>query len=563
MKKALFALLVFSISGIFGFLFESNYLDGFSGDQNDNRSNHTILSNQSTSNLKPYSLVLGTPSSTMDNVSSYAEESVEKEMFFELEEKIGEGAIEDSSNSNVTTKLYSSGNMPDMDTSSTNLTISPNRLNPIHIEPTVELGINNNLSILNKIGLNTVIPSDQLYYRNEPSVAKSDDITLLVGTCYMVRAINEIQNWEYVNLREKCNAIGGDMDLLYDDRNANFIWSMMNLPTETDNGRYSNNISIGVSKDTSNWEMYDLSAEMLNADWTENLFDYPQISFSDKFLYISVNRFSNFTAEGATFEGPLVVRVDRDLLSSGSSTIPMSYLSSDSKNRVFTFVNGAQSTMYWGTHYTDPTIDIIRIYQWKDNSNVINWSDNVVNNWNNSDQFQCSLDIRFDWCRSSDSRITTGWINQDTVGFLWNVPIGNGFKTVHIEGAVFDVSDLSYLGPIYLTNPNLHISYGNVYPKNNTLAIVTAYSYVENNETSYPNNLVGIGYISQGGQVTWNTMSAVNGTNFPYTNEWGDFYRVIPQPEDNNLWLGTAFVLEGGVDSHHIVPYYIEFGALP
>ena len=181
----------------------------------------------------------------------------------------------------------------------------------MNVESTVELGINNNLSIINKIGLNNIIPPDQLYYRNEPSVAKSSNITLLVGTCYMVRATDDIQNWQYMDLRQKCNSIGGDMDLLYDSRNGNFIWSMMNLPTETENGRYTNNISIGISRDSDNWLMYDLSAEMLNSNWTENLFDYPQISLSDKFLYISVNRFSNFTAEGATFEGPLIVRIDR------------------------------------------------------------------------------------------------------------------------------------------------------------------------------------------------------------------------------------------------------------
>ena len=55
--------------------------------------------------------------------------------------------------------------------------------------------------------------------------------------------------------------------------------------------------------------------------------------------------------------------------------------------------------------------------------------------------------------------------------------------------------------------PNLHILYGNVYPKSNTIGIVGAYSYVENNETSYPNNLVGIGYMSNNGSVTWSLKS--------------------------------------------------------
>lgn len=555
--------LLFLLIIMFGIFIQFNYSNASTDNLNDNRFNYTVSSNLSDSNLQPYSIILGPINSSMNNISSFTEESLDKEKFIELEERIAEESIETSTNSNTSIELYSTTPLTKGGPNNSNLSALRNNSNPAEIASTVELGINNNLSIVNKIGLNNVIPPDQLYYRNEPSVAKSSDITLLVGTCYMVRATNDIQNWQYIDLRQKCNSIGGDMDLLHDSRNGNFIWSMMNLPTETENGRYTNNISIGISRDSDNWLMYDLSAEMLNLNWTENLFDYPQISFSDKFLYITVNRFSNFTAEGATFEGPLIVRIDRDLLSSASSSIPMHYLSSDSQNRVFTLVNGAKNAMYWGTHYTDPLSDNLRIYEWNDNSNVINWVDRLVDDWNNSDEFQCSVDIRHDWCKSSDSRITTGWINNATIGFLWNVPQGNGFETSHIEGAVFNVSNLNYLGPVYITNPSLHILYGNVYPKNNTIGMVAAYSYVENNETSYPNNLIGIGYMSNSGNVTWNLKSAVNGTNFPYVNEWGDFYRVIPQSESSDVWSGTAFVLEGGVDPHHIIPYYIEFGVAP
>ncbi|HYG00553.1 MAG TPA: hypothetical protein VD815_10710 [Candidatus Saccharimonadales bacterium] len=531
--------------------------------ENNSYSNNFVTSKLSYSNLQPYSFSVDTSNDTMSNLSSFIGDTIAKEEFFELEEKIAESAMDDPHDSNMTTKLYTTSPLSELVTNGFNASWSHNSSNLVEIPSTAQLGMSNNISIINKIPLNDVIPNDQLYYRNEPSIAMGSDITLLVGTCYMVRDINDIQNWEYLDLREKCESIGGDMDLLYDDINGNFVWSMMNLPFETDSGRYTNNISIGISSDTNNWNMYDISAEMLDQNWTENLFDYPQISFSDKYLYISVNRFSNFTAEGATYEGPLVVRIDRNLLSSIASSIPMQYFSSDSKNRVFTFVSGVENVMYWGAHYTEPSGDILRIHEWNDNMNVINWRDRVINNWNNSDQFQCSVDIRHDWCKSSDSRITSGWINNGTIGFLWNVPSGDGFETSHIEGAVFDINNLSYLGPIYIANPSLHILYGNVYPKNNTIGIVTAYSYVENNETSYPNNLVGIGYLSNNGSVTWSMKSAVNGTNFPYANEWGDFYRVIPHSNNSDVWVATAFVLEGGVDSHHIVPYYIEFGVTP
>ena len=54
----------------------------------------------------------------------------------------------------------------------------------------------------------------------------------------------------------------------------------------------------------------------------------------------------------------------------------------------------------------------------------------------------------------------------------------------------------------------------------------------------------------------------MNGTNGPVSNEWGDYFRTfaINVNDNENKWIGTGFVLQGGNSSEFIKPHYFEFG---
>ena len=166
--------------------------------------------------------------------------------------------------------------------------------------------------------------------------------------------------WNYIDLWNQMPLACCDSDLIYDDRNRVFLWSMMNLPyngTSPELGQISN-ISLGVSADTSLWRLYDIGPETLNTSWTNNVFDYPQLFMTEKYVYISVNRFSNWSSSvpsGRIFEGPIMMRIERDLLNSGASQIPVEFVYTTPPAEVFTGVQNADDIMYWATHVTNTT----------------------------------------------------------------------------------------------------------------------------------------------------------------------------------------------------------------
>jgi hypothetical protein len=424
----------------------------------------------------------------------------------------------------------------------------------------------NPVTIYHDSNLRGTLPTEVLFYRNEPAVARSGDVIFYVGTYYGAKSSDGGNTWSYVDLFSQMPNTCCDSDMAFDNRNQVFLWSMMNLPYNTDSSELgeANNITIGVSSDTTRWTFYEISANILNSSWTNNVFDYPQLFLTEKFVYISVNRFSEFSSSqgNAKLEGPLMMRIERDALASGGSRIPIQFMYSLPPAEVFTGVQGADDVLYWATHITESPGSTMRLYFWGDNSTIIRWIDRDIDSWNESNAFSCITPDNFNWCGNSDHRITGGWKIGNVIGFIWNVPAGGGFPYAYVDAASFNVSDMTYLGRPYLKS-NLHDwAFAYVSPDNDMLGIVAAFGG-GNLTRLYPGSAVGVGVPdTEGGNISWNMRYAVNGTNEPEANEWGDYVRTSPlNPTDNEeRWIGTGFVLDGGSTTEFINPHYFEYG---
>jgi hypothetical protein len=428
----------------------------------------------------------------------------------------------------------------------------------------------NPLRIYHDSNLREIIPPEMreqvLFYRNEPAAVRSGDLIFYVGTYYGAKSSDGGNTWTYINIFSQMPNTCCDSDLAFDDRNQVFLWSMMNFPYSTESPELGevNNITIGVSSDTARWTFYEISANALNSSWTNNVFDYPQLFLTEKFVYISVDRFSEFSSsEGeAKFEGPIMMRIERDALASGGSSIPIEFMYSSPPAEVFTGVQGADDVLYWATHITESPGSTMRLYFWGDNSSIIRWIDRDVDSWNESGTFSCITPDNFNWCGNSDHRITGGWKIGNVIGFIWNVPAGGGFPYAYVDAASFNVSDMSYLGRPYLKSNDHDWAFAYVSPDNDMLGIVAAFGG-GNLTRLYPGSAVGVGVPdTEGGNISWHMRYAVNGTNEPEANEWGDYVRTSPvNPTDNEeRWIGTGFVLDGGSTTEFINPHYFEYG---
>jgi hypothetical protein len=444
-------------------------------------------------------------------------------------------------------------NHPDRDDDLVSLT-NTTRLNPLASSDTFRIYYDFNFT--------GKIPSEALLMQNEPAVAKDGDKVFYVGTFYAANSSNGGRTWSYIDLFSQMPSTCCDSDLTYDDRNEVFLWSMMNLPYNSSSPELGevNNITIGVSEDMSRWTFYDISPTTLNNSWTNNIFDYPQLFLTDKFLYISTNRLSEwFTPQQSGHrEGPVMMRIERDLLSSGASNIPIEFMYSQPPNEIFTAVQGSDNILYWATHITNATNSTMRLYSWADGSSTIRWIDRTIANWTESNIFYCASPDNHNWCSNSDNRITGGWIIGDVIGFLWNVPSGGDFPYSHVDAASFNTTDMRYLGRPYLWSENHDWMFAYVSPDKDRLGIVAAFGG-GNVSTTYPSAAVGIGIPDQNdGGVLWTMYPAVNGTSGPKDNVWGDYFRAAPTNRTDNekQWIGTGFVNS----SEFIQPHYFEFG---
>jgi hypothetical protein len=363
-----------------------------------------------------------------------------------------------------------------------------------------------------------------------------------------------------------------DSDLAFDNRNKVFLWSMMNFPYNTSSPELGevNNITIGVSSDTARWTFYEISANALNSSWTNIVLDYPQFFLTEEFVYISANRYSEFHSNPGTgkAEGPIMMRIERDVLARGGSTIPIQFMYSLPPVETFTGVQGADDVLYWATHITEPAGSTMRVYSWGDNSTIVRWIDREIDSWNESNSFMCITPDNFNWCGNSDHRITGGWKIGNVIGFIWNVPAGGGFPYTYVNAATFDVSNMTYLGRPYLKSNNHDWAFAYVSPDKDMVGIVAAFGG-GNSARLYPGSAVGVGVpLRSGEDISWNMRYAINGTNRPDQPEregWGDYVRTsaVNTTDNEARWIGTGFVLNGGSATEFINPHYYEYGFVP
>jgi len=402
------------------------------------------------------------------------------------------------------------------------------------------------------------VPSDHRFFRNEPSVANNNSLVFYAGTFYAAISEDSGQRWTYINLDSELPYDCCDQNLIFDPNHRIFIWTMMDIPEN--HGTNVSNITIGISRNLFDWTMYNMTRSMFNHNWNDQAFDYPQAVISNDYLYITTNRFSNFLTEDQEFEGALIARANLQLLADGAP-ISFKFVQYLTPVTTITPVHGASNEMYLATHLSYSTNDRMRIFKWRDGSNVVNWADRRIPEWTgleniNSTGMTCPGPDGHDWCGASDTRITNGWVLGSKIGFFWNVPSGNRFPYPYINAATFDKRDLTYLSRPYIWSPNHAWLYAAASPSTDQLGIVAFYG----GGSFYPSIAAGLRDDSFDSGRGWNMHSIVRGSNGPQTNEWGDFIQVSPYSGVGPIFVASGFTLRGGDTESHLLNSYFMFG---
>lgn len=403
-----------------------------------------------------------------------------------------------------------------------------------------------NFTIFNNSALGTTIPSGFKSTVGEPSAANSGNYVFYTGNWYVARSTNGGLTFSYINPYADMPSFCCDQDVLYDQNRDIFIWYRQGVSDA--NG--VNFFRLGISNDKgASWFFYNVKPTNINRAWTNQWWDYPRLALSNNYLYIASNMFNNADSWTRT----VILAFPLDALKNHTRFSFGYYASTTNFN--FAPVQGATTTIYWGTHNTN---DNFRVFSWKEGETRLNFYDRAIPVWTlASGAYSCPGPDGRNWCARSDSRVLSGWVANGTIGFFWNVMQGGGFPYPYINAATFRESDKSYTGRPLIWNSNYAFLYGDAAPDNRGHLGISLFwgggSY-------YPNHAVGIDDDFNGAPPPWEVVATNIGTNGPSDNQWGDYVRARSYNPSGLLWAATGYTLHGGNTGSSTDPRYIIFG---
>jgi hypothetical protein len=176
--------------------------------------------------------------------------------------------------------------------------------------------------------------------------------------------------------------------------------------------------------------------------------------------------------------------------------------------------------------------------------------------------------LESEWCSRSDSRIQTGWISQNYIGFLWDADAltrterNAVFPWPYINAATFDIkNNMKYVGRPYIWSPNnAWLFASSAVNENGEIGILAYYGGLDNPPSlafgvvNDPTKSASLGMLSIANSTHFPTAVPNDSDDFEYI--WGDYIRLRPDDGIPNGWDAAGFVLEGGNDKTNIQPYY-------
>ena len=434
------------------------------------------------------------------------------------------------------------------------------------------------------------VPQNNTCIKNEPTVASNSSFILYAGNHFASQSFDGGNNWNFID-PDKGFTFCCDQRVIYDHNHKLFIWYIQGEDNDkrSPNMDKANWVRLAVSKNLSNWTLYDFKAKNIDDRKLQNIrMDYPHLATDDNYLYFTTNIF-NMSPDNETKMslGSLILRFDLAELSQFNGSKPVYF--HDEEARTITPIKGGKNEMYFATfpqiNSTTTTIPddkkVIRIYQ-TNQSSIVKVQDSEVHGFKklNRHGSDCNNATKKDWwCGAIDSRIMTGWLDNDRIGLLWHankVVDKNNTKVnvPYIDGVILDLKNkMKEIERPYISNSNYALAFPDVaFNGNGELGIIAFYG-----NKSTPVNLAFGVYNQNSSSSYWKMMSLLNSTYIlnepafdpkfnkcfmdsqrgdPTLNQWGDYITINKYYGNNSLWEIAGYIIYGP-DFRDAKPYYL------
>ena len=279
--------------------------------------------------------------------------------------------------------------------------------------------------------------------------------------------------------------------------------------------------------------------ELINNSWTSYVLDpdffglglgkwldFPDMEVTNGFAYFTSNV---FTTTSNSYTESVLWRIDLGQLEAGS-TINVSWITSS--DGTIGLTTNATSTMYAAT-VTGSTS--LKVYTWPDSGGVT--TNNVSGLATTTFGTHNSLDNNgFNWTGRADSRVQTGWVAGNEIGFMWNSAENGGSRPKPFVRAVV----LNAGTKAIVRQPDIWNS-----------TVTWHYPAISSNARG---DLAGtIGYNGANGPVGtqilidddfttgWAAQFGSLGSDGPMQNRWGDYLDARPDDNFPNTWIASGF----------------------
>lgn len=391
---------------------------------------------------------------------------------------------------------------------------------------------------------------------NEPDTAAAGADILQTSNWDIADSTNGGSTWVYQNPYSLSSGFCCDQTVTYQPNRDRFFYQGLDSAGFT--------IGEAPSKKLSTWCIYQFTPSNFGGGGT--VLDYPKISFSNNYLYVTWNLYN-----GSAWVNTGLARLPLDSLDACAS-VSYNYLT---RNDTFTFgLTGATSsldTFYWVSNwYTNGTTSgsNLRIYYWPENGTTYFFVDRAINAYNFGTVSCASPDGAItNFCSRLDPRWENPWISraeyrgQANSAFAGDTTLGvaitagpSGFSSGnnYTVYEYFKLNSLSYIGndQTYNTSENFVYAGCGVNEEGYVGCIET---YGGGSSDSHPGTILILqDNISPSQPWAFSFQPAGTGN----ATAWGDYMVAQPYQPEIGAFIGTGWVVNGST----VVPSVYVWG---
>jgi hypothetical protein len=286
--------------------------------------------------------------------------------------------------------------------------------------------------------------------------------------------------------------------------------------------------------------------------------DYPHLSVSDNYLYVSANNV------GATWINAQMRRIPlAEISTCASITTDVSTYTGVVGQRIHTPVDGATTTMYWGQLDNTTTF---RLFSWPESSATVTQTTQSVtaSAFDNPD---CRGGVGdFEFIERPTSWSIAGFRLRGATGggrltFIWpSSPVG-GANQAHLRGLTLDTAGLGVVAQPVVFNNAFCISYPALSSNaNGDLGLSLAAGGAAGGGGSAAQGYVAVDDSSSAGVVFPTLLLTASGTHNRGDGRFGDYFTVRRSSRCANTWVATNYSLDGGnTGPADVNARYLEF----